>query len=103
MRRALLLALALSGCGLHLEVLGDRPDGSTATDGAVEDTFIPFDGAPDDAPMGTGEDLAVGQYHSCAIVRGALFCWGDNVDGALGLGDTSSRNVPTRVRFDKAF
>jgi len=102
MKRVVLFAMLMSGCGLHVEVLGDRPDASSA-DAAVEDTRVDDVLFPDDAPVGVGEDLAVGQYHSCAILRGALFCWGDNVDGALGVGDTTSRNTPTRVRFDRAF
>jgi alpha-tubulin suppressor-like RCC1 family protein len=102
MRRAIFLAMALSGCGLHLEVLSDREISDTSVQDVQLDDGV-FDGAEDDAPMGTGEDLALGQYHSCAIQRGALFCWGDNIDGALGLGDTVARNVPTRVRFAKAF
>jgi alpha-tubulin suppressor-like RCC1 family protein len=103
MRVVLLLSVALFGCGLHIEVLSDRGDASldsSVSDSELDDTA--FDGPPDDAPAGVGEDLAVGQYHSCAILRGALFCWGDNIDGALGLGDTSPRNAPTRVRFGKA-
>lgn len=102
MRAAWLFAFVLAGCGLRVEVLADRGDASIGGDASVEDTGG-FDGPADDAAMGTGEDLAAGQYHACAILRGALFCWGDNVEGALGLGDTNARNVPTRVRFGKPF
>ncbi|MCC7539967.1 MAG: hypothetical protein IT379_27350 [Deltaproteobacteria bacterium] len=42
--------------------------------------------------------VAGGWDHTCAIdVDGALWCWGRNADGQLGVGDTDTRDVPTRV------
>jgi alpha-tubulin suppressor-like RCC1 family protein len=42
-----------------------------------------------------------GSTHSCAIrADGALYCWGDNTYGQLGLGDVEDRHAPTRVCFD---
>ncbi len=39
--------------------------------------------------------------HMCAIKNnGTLWCWGNNSDGQLGLGDTTNRNVPTQVGTD---
>jgi alpha-tubulin suppressor-like RCC1 family protein len=39
--------------------------------------------------------------HMCAIkTNGTLWCWGNNEDGQLGLGDTINRNVPTQVGTD---
>lgn len=39
--------------------------------------------------------------HMCAIkTNGTLWCWGNNEDGQLGLGDTVNRNVPTQVGSD---
>jgi len=35
---------------------------------------------------------------ACVAADGALFCWGSNRRGALGLGDDLDRDVPTRVR-----
>ena len=35
---------------------------------------------------------------ACVTADGALFCWGSNRRGALGLGDDMDRDVPTRVR-----
>jgi alpha-tubulin suppressor-like RCC1 family protein len=37
--------------------------------------------------------IAAGDYHTCAIaVGGAAYCWGDNIFGALGTGDTATRS-----------
>src|SRR2546425_6007282 len=33
--------------------------------------------------------LAVGAYHTCAIRNGAVFCWGRNTDGQVGLGPSN--------------
>jgi alpha-tubulin suppressor-like RCC1 family protein len=42
-------------------------------------------------------DLAVGGFHSCGVADdGALWCWGLNGSGELGLGDTEDRFEPTR-------
>lgn len=42
--------------------------------------------------------VAAGQNHTCAIrADGSLWCWGDNPDGQLGLGDTEPRFDPTLV------
>ena len=35
--------------------------------------------------------LAAGASHSCALLRGAVFCWGRNNQGQLGLGDRVNR------------
>lgn len=43
---------------------------------------------------------AAGVGHSCAITGGpqkALYCWGSNIDGQLGVGDTTDRLSPTQV------
>lgn len=36
-------------------------------------------------------------YHACAIAGGALYCWGRNDDGRLGVDDTDPHKTPTRV------
>ncbi|MEO5629073.1 MAG: hypothetical protein ABIQ62_04805, partial [Thermomonas sp.] len=42
--------------------------------------------------------LALGAYHSCAIVAGgAVRCWGSNGSGQLGTGDTINRTTPVAV------
>lgn len=39
--------------------------------------------------------IAAGYHHTCALTQsGKLKCWGNNGNGQLGNGDTSSRNIP---------
>ena len=44
---------------------------------------------------GTATALALGGYHSCAIVAGGVKCWGRNSNGQLG--NNSTDNSPTPV------
>jgi hypothetical protein len=66
----------------------------TATAKARSDVLaITVSRAPGEWPA-----IAAGGYHSVALRSdGSLWAWGDNIFGQLGLGDTSDRNVPTRV------
>lgn len=48
-----------------------------------------------DLPVVT--DLALGYAHTCAIAGNAVYCWGDNARGQLGLGTTADRPVPGEV------
>lgn len=41
--------------------------------------------------------VAIGGGHACAIRAGALYCWGPNDHGELGLDDRLERARPTRV------
>ena len=45
--------------------------------------------------LGTGRTavaLAAGMLHACALLdNGSVKCWGNNINGALGLGDTANR------------
>lgn len=41
--------------------------------------------------------ISAGLDHSCAILEGAAYCWGDNTDGELGTNTTTSVSVPTAV------
>lgn len=41
--------------------------------------------------------LDAGVDHSCAVFQGALYCWGDNQRGRLGVGDGENRASPARV------
>ena len=51
-------------------------------------------------------DLAVGEQRTCATRAGALYCWGDNTSGALGLGADASGErhwVPAALAGDDWF
>jgi alpha-tubulin suppressor-like RCC1 family protein len=42
--------------------------------------------------------ISVGARHACAVaVTGAAYCWGQNVDGELGIGGTTDAPRPLRV------
>ncbi len=50
---------------------------------------------------GGAEQITAGQTHTCALVSGAAWCWGDGFYGQLGDGDTTpgqSRDEPVAVR-----
>ena len=48
-------------------------------------------------PIPQDVSLTAGRFHTCALARGALYCWGSNEQGSLGVGDTARREAPTRV------
>jgi alpha-tubulin suppressor-like RCC1 family protein len=42
--------------------------------------------------------LSLGQFHSCALRGdGAVFCWGDNEFGQLGIGNKTNQSSPVAV------
>jgi alpha-tubulin suppressor-like RCC1 family protein len=92
-------------CGLQpggsLYCWGDNSEGATAQNDQP--------GSPDlttpqpVAPNTTFRELSAGQGHACAIRQdGALFCWGRNTSGQLGLGDGTASQLrsPQRVGND---
>lgn len=44
------------------------------------------------------DDVAAGEYHTCAVVNGEARCFGNNQDGQLGNGSTSNALTPTAVK-----
>jgi hypothetical protein len=48
-------------------------------------------------PLTPGTTLSAGQSHTCAARSGALYCWGSNAHGELGLGDQAGRSAPALV------
>lgn len=55
--------------------------------GPIEPTFPPVSSLA----------LSAVAAHTCFVNAGALACWGDNADGQLGLGDTTTRLSPAYV------
>jgi hypothetical protein len=56
---------------------------------------------PSTAPTVTS--VCTGSAHTCAVTStGAVWCWGLNTSGQLGLGDTTSRSTPTQVTVPSA-
>lgn len=43
------------------------------------------------------DSISVGIDHTCGVLDGAVYCWGDNDTGELGDGTTTSQQVPTAV------
>ena len=79
----MLLALALTACVDRLELLGPA------------DAALPEDAGPLLVPAAS---LNVGNDLGCATrSNGALYCFGNNVAGQLGVGDTLQRVGPTFV------
>ena len=53
------------------------------------------------SPGAGWQRVVAGSRHSCGIrTDGTLWCWGVNVHGQLGVGDTTPRLVPTQVGTD---
>lgn len=52
------------------------------------------------APLGPVTTVSAAYFHTCAIARGALYCWGANDEGRLGVDDTNPHTTPTRVGDD---
>lgn len=48
--------------------------------------------------IGVWSFITAGQRIACGIqTPGSIYCWGDNGEGQLGVGDTAARWTPTRV------
>lgn len=114
MRRALcrswLLALWLvCACNQNLDLLSTLPesdapeppasgrDASTpsACVNCAEGTVCAADGCK---ALPTISAIAAGAEHTCRVSGAYLSCWGANGSAQLGLGDTTNRSQPARVR-----
>ncbi len=43
--------------------------------------------------------IAASFHHACAVVSGAVLCWGEDANGALGDGTTTPHALPAPVKF----
>jgi len=82
------------GCTRTHDVLDLAADGAAAADARADAGADATDGASV-PPVATV--VSTGSGHTCAIASGALYCWGANDEGRLGLGDTTMRLSPARV------
>lgn len=71
-----------------------RTGGGTPDAGATIDTHVRPEGT---ASVGEGIGLAVGADHACAVVSGAVRCWGGNAHGQLGNGTKVGSTKPVTV------
>ncbi len=101
MRRAPFLAtawasiVAIGACGVDALVLRDLPG---ADDGGADASSLLDGGA-----RGQAFGAFAGQTFSCALAQGTGFCWGNNVQGALGSGDRQSSLVAVPIVGGAAF
>jgi len=90
--------LAVFGCAIttdnQLSCWGDNRFGQLGTgDRAGRSTPVVVAGIDAEVAKATN-----GAGHTCAeTVDGALFCWGRNTAGQLGVGDNDARDTPVRV------
>ena len=85
-----------ASCGFDAFVLSD-----TATSPPPDATAA---ASPDAShSRGNADGVFAGQSFTCALVQGRGFCFGANVDGALGSGDVATRLSPARLLTPVSF
>jgi len=57
---------------------------------------------PEPTGLSGATEVHIGDGHICALVNTELFCWGDNSQGAVGVGADAGDFVPTPARVDLA-
>ncbi len=104
--RVVLFATALvvlAGCSLDWDgIVKEADDGGGRRDSAADvdagDTGLPDAGDPCADGRGLGcpgfDQLAIGGFHSCGVRSGAVLCWGNNLDGQLGIGSVEFPEAP---------
>lgn len=81
--------------GGRLWAWGDNAQGKLGIPGAVDPSTPQLVSSAGWARVAVGGD---GGGHACAIANdGSLWCWGNDADGQLGLGQGVTADVPTRV------
>lgn len=94
--------------GMFATVTLSAPGGSApATAGEVDNGRFDDAGVPSPSEVLTDQvfsTVSTGASATCGLnVSGKAYCWGSNAEGALGTGDTVSRNVPVAVATDQVF
>lgn len=75
---------------------------STSSDGSNAATLTvtgetSFTDAGGVAPTRSFSAVTAGDSHTCGIIGTDVYCWGQNSNGQLGVGDSNPRTVPTKV------
>ncbi|HEY2407453.1 MAG TPA: hypothetical protein VGI10_15690 [Polyangiaceae bacterium] len=91
-------AFSLLGCSRVVEVLGP---GAPGGDASAADASLTDSSPPDSGTNAPRVQVDAGRAHSCAVIDGALYCWGANDSGQLGLADQNARLVATQVGVDR--
>jgi alpha-tubulin suppressor-like RCC1 family protein len=90
MRRIAALALVFAlGCSDSGQVLGPAPEGTAP---------LP----PESTPLAASR-VVTGNDHTCALVAGAIYCWGSNELGQLGTGGSGQQLLPVEVQSEDRF
>lgn len=84
-------------CGVRAGSLwcwGSNTNGELGVSGGQRTTPVQVGAATD---WSSGYANRGSGYYTCGVRAGALWCWGGNDSGQLGVGDTAGRTSPTRV------
>ena len=86
-------------CALYpsgvMRCIGDNAYGRIPGEGPSVDTLTVIEGVNDIVK------IAVGTFHNCALrTDGSVWCWGINLNGQLGRGFISERELPAPVLFN---
>jgi hypothetical protein len=68
--------------------------GGDDTDSLTDNSSLPVEVFTTDDHV---EDVALGTAHTCAVVDGALYCWGDNSEGQLGNSACVDDTLPCEI------
>jgi alpha-tubulin suppressor-like RCC1 family protein len=73
-----------------------NPDASQPLNDSGTSPYVPI---PTDVIGlgGVATDMAAGNAYACAVVQGAVLCWGHNSSGELGNGNMIDQSLPTPV------